>query len=214
MNKDVKTSYAALLAGAFLLTAAEGADAKSPEQLAEEKAQADAAAKAAKEEAKAKKKAEADAAKAAKAEAAAKAKEEREQAAAEAKAKKDAEKAAAAEAKAEAARLKAEEKAAKAQAAQKEKVVLESKNGITRPKADTKTGQVWAFADKLSAEKGSPVAISELAPVASAAGLNDATIRTQYARWKTFNSIFGSVPKAATPSAPASNDSTSEQAAA
>jgi membrane protein involved in colicin uptake len=171
-------------------------DVKSAEQIQAEADQAKAAKAAAAAEAKAAKTAAAQAAKEAKAAAAAEAKVKKEAAAAEAKAAKDA----AAQAKADA---KAAELAAKAAAAgePKVKVVMPSQNGITRPKDGTKTAQVWSIADSLSAAKGGPVAISELSPHTSAAGLNDATNRTQYARWKQFNGVFGVVAK--TPAAPA-----------
>ena len=87
---------------------------------------------------------------------------------------------------------------------------------MTQPKEGTKTRLVWDLADQLSKAKGAPVAIGELAPVASAAphNLNDATIRTQYARWKGFHGVYGSVAKAAAPEAPAASNESTEQAAA
>jgi hypothetical protein len=173
----------------------------------EAKAQAKAAADQAKAEAKAAKEKAAAEAKAAKQAAAAQAKEAKEKAkaeAAEAKKKAAEEKAAA---KAEEARKKAEEKAA-AQAKTKE--VMPSQNGITRPRPDGSCGKVWALADRLTAERGSPVPISVLAPEAAKEGLNDATTRTQYARWKQFNGIWGAVPKdpapAPAPATEASNE--------
>jgi hypothetical protein len=217
--KQLSRTFRVALMTAFLMSAAEGsvggtANTKSPEQIAEEKAAADAAAKAAKAEAKAK--ADAEKAKAKEEKAAAKkvADEEKAKAKAEADAKKAEEKAKAAEAK----RLAAEEKAKQreANAVAKVKVPLVSQRGVTQPKEGTKTRRVWDIADALSKEKGAPVAIAELQPVAAKEGLNDATIRTQYARWKGFHGVFGSVPKAAAPAAEtqaASNEST-EQAAA
>lgn len=167
---------------------------KSPEQIQAEKDQAKAAAAQARTEAKAKADAEKAEVKAKKDAAAAEAKIAKDAAAAEAKAKKDAEKAAAAEAKAKA----AADKAAQAGEA-KVKVVQPSNNGVTRPKDDSKTGLVWKIADELSKAKQGPVAISELAPECAKAGLNDATTRTQYARWKIYNNVFGQVAKAPAP---------------
>jgi len=188
---------------------------KSAEQIAEEKAQADAAAKAAKAEAKAKadaeKKEAAEKAKAEKAEAKAKADAEKKAA----KEKADEEKKAAKEA-AEAERKAAAEAKAKEReekAVSKVKVQLVSQRGVTQPKEGTKTRAVWDLADKLSAGKGAPVAIKELMPQATAAGINDATTRTQYARWKQFHGVYGSV-KAATVETPAANEQVAEQAAA
>ena len=172
-------------------------DQKAAEKAAQEeaKAQAKAAKEQAKAEAKAAKEAAAAAAKAEKEAAKAAAAEAREAAKAEAKAKKEAEKQAKAEERAEAARKKAEEKAAKA--AEKVKVVMPSQHGITRPRPDGACGKVWAIADAESARLGQPVPISMLAPLCKDAGLNDATTRTQYARWKQFNGVFGPVAKPA-----------------
>lgn len=151
---------------------------------AEAKAKVDAAKKEAKEKAdvaKAEGKAKADAAKA------------------EVKAKKDADAAAAKAAKdtaaAEKARLKAE--AAAQAGTAKVKVAQPQNNGITRPRPEGLCGKVWAIADAMSAAIGGPVSISALQKETSAAGLNDATTRTQYARWKTFNNVFVPVPKPA-----------------
>jgi hypothetical protein len=183
---------------------------KSEEQIAEEKAQAAAAAKAEKERVAAEKKAAAEKAKAEKAEAKRLADEEKAKLKAEADAKKAQEKAQAAEAKRLAAEAKAKEREEKAST--KVKVQLVSQRGVTQPKEGTKTRRVWDLADQLSKDKGAAVAIGELAPVAAKEGLNDATIRTQYARWKAFHGVYGSVPKAAAPAA----DTTpaTEQAAA
>ena len=169
---------------------------KNAEQIAAEKAQAAAdaaqaklAAKAAADAAKAAAKAEADAKKAA------------------AKAEKDAAALAAKQAKEAAAAAKAKEKAdaAAAQAAAKTKVVLPQQHGVTRPRPDGACGKVWALADSESARLQQPVTIAILIKATAAAGLNDATTRTQYARWKTFNGLFGPVPKPAeeAPAAPA-----------
>lgn len=159
------------------------------------KAAAKAEADAAKAAAKAAKEAAAAEAKAAKQAAAEQAKAAKQEAAAAAKAEKEAAAAAKAEEKAKAAAAKA---AAKAEAAAaKQKVVMPTQYGVTRPRPDGSCGQVWAIADAMSAELGQPVPISLLLPKCAAAELNDATTRTQYARWKTFNGVFGAVPKIA-----------------
>jgi len=186
---------------------------KSQEQIAAEAAETKAKADAAKAEAKAAKDKAAAEAKEKKQAAAAEAKRLKDEAKAAEKAEKEAKAAAAAKEKADKAAAAAAEKAATAAA--KVKVVMPSQNGITRPKTGTKTGDVWALADKLSTEKNAPIAIAELLPAGAAAGLNDATIRTQYARWKTFNGIFGSVkaaPKA--PETPAPTAQTEQTAGA
>jgi hypothetical protein len=173
---------------------------KTPEQIAADVAAAKAEAKAKADAAKAEAKAKADAAKA-------EAKAKADAAKAELKAKKEAEAKAAADAKAAAAAKKAEEKAAAAAKAAetKVKVTQPQQNGVTRPKPDGACGKVWALADSESARLGQPVPISVLSKATTAAGLNDATTRTQYARWKTFNGLFGAVPKLpeAAPAAPA-----------
>lgn len=220
--KQLSRNYRLALMCTLLMSATEAstggtANVKSDEQIADEKAQAAAAAKAEKERVAAEKKAAADQAKAEKKAAAEAAKAEKAAAAEAAKAAKEAEKAAAAEAKRAAAEAKAKER--EAAATTKVKVQLVSQRGITQPKDGTKTRAVWNLADALSAAKQGPVAISELMPEAQKAGLNDATIRTQYARWKTFHGVYGQVAKAAAPAATendvaaASNEAT-EQAAA
>lgn len=138
--------------------------------------------------------AEADAAKAAAAEAdkAAKAK-----AKADAKAKKDQERA---DKKAAKEKEKADKKAAKeaAKAAAKQP----EQNGITRPKTGTVTGNAWAVFDELSQKSGAPATIGD--SIKAAPQIAEATVRTQYARWRKFHGITGkaAAPKPAeTPSA-------------
>jgi hypothetical protein len=105
-------------------------------------------------------------------------------------------------AKAEAEKLaKAQEKAA---AAAPTTPKQPEQNGITRPKADSQTGKAWAIFDEISAKNKQPASIGEALPVASAAGINEATTRTQYARWRKFNGVSGRVeaPKAPEQAAP------------
>ena len=167
---------------------------KTPEQLAAE--QAAAAAKAAEKEAKAKEKAEKAAA----------AKVKKDQEAAEKKAKKEAEKA---EREAKKAQEKADKEAKKAEKlASKEANKMPEQNGIRRPKPETETGKVWALADNISASLGQPTPIANLLEQGQAAGLNDSTIRTQYARWRAFHGITGrvTIPTPAAPVAPAAGE--------
>lgn len=111
--------------------------------------------------------------------------------------KKAAEKAAAKAKKAEESAAKkaakqAEKEAAKQQkAADKEASKLPEQNGIRRPKANTITGGLWATYDSLSSAKGEPVSIGEA--LKAAGSVNEATIRTQYARWRKFHGIVGRV---------------------
>ena len=144
--------------------------------------------------------AKAAAAVAAKAEAAAKAKAEKVAKAAaekaEAKAKKEAETKAKADAKvAEKAKKEAEAKAkadAKAAAtAAKESTKMPEQNGVRRPKPGGSCAKVWDLADQLSKSLGSPVPIASLSAAATAAAINESTIRTQYALWRKFYGITG-----------------------
>lgn len=157
---------------------------KTPEQLAADaaataKATADQKA-AEKAQAKATKDAEKAAAKADKDAKAAEAKAAKETAALKAKADKEAE-------------VKAKADAAAAAKAAKESSKMPEQNGVRRPKPEGACGKVWAMADSLSAQLGQPVPIANLSKDASAAGINDSTIRTQYALWRKFHGITGRV---------------------
>lgn len=67
-----------------------------------------------------------------------------------------------------------------------------SKNAITRPADGTITGKVWAAADAISiAQNGTPATVAAVKAHASTAGINDHTVKTQYARWRQFNGIKG-----------------------
>ncbi len=179
---------------------AQTAPAMTDEQLAQAQAQAaaaaadpaaEAAAKA--EQAAAKKKAAEEkkaADKAAREEKKAADKAAREAKKAEAKAKKDAEAAA--------------KKAAKDAAKQPEQ------NGIRRPKPGTDCGKLWEIFDSASAAKGAPAAISECKPKADAMGINEATCRTQYARWRKFHGVEGRVSAAVTPESTAAASTAAE----
>lgn len=111
-----------------------------------------------------------------------------------AKAAKEAERKAKADAKAQA---KADAKAAKeaAKAAGKQP----SQNGVTRPKAGTTTGKVWDLCDALSSETGVPAIVGDV--MKRGAGIAEATIRTQYAKWRKFHGVTGRAEKPASPNA-------------
>lgn len=94
-----------------------------------------------------------------------------------AKAAKAAEKAAAKTAKKEASKLA------------KEASKQPKQNDVRRPKPNTATGKVWAIFDSLSASTGAPAAIGDA--LKQAAGTPEATVRTQYARWRKFHGITG-----------------------
>ena len=59
------------------------------------------------------------------------------------------------------------------------------RNGVTRPKPETKTGNVWAIVDRLSDEQ--VVSLEEVMQSRWSEGLNHHTIATQYSRWKKFH---------------------------
>ena len=86
-------------------------------------------------------------------------------------------------------------KAEKAPKAQKEpkpaKEVIDkiTKNDVTRPKEGSKTGRVWALADKISAEKQAPADRGTVIDQATAQGINEATASTQFGRWTKFHGI-------------------------
>ena len=63
---------------------------------------------------------------------------------------------------------------------------LESRNGVSRPAAGSKTAEVWTIADRISAEKKRPALREEVMAAGEAAKLNRGTIATQYARWTEF----------------------------
>lgn len=70
----------------------------------------------------------------------------------------------------------------------------QEKNGVTRPGAETLTGKVWATADEISAKNTQAGGqYATIAEVRDALGdsVNEATIRTQYARWRTYNGLKG-----------------------
>jgi hypothetical protein len=120
---------------------------------------------------------------------------ERARVAAEKKAQKDAEKA-------EKLAKREADKAAKIQAKNDAKAAAEAakqaskqpeQNGVRRPKPETTCGKCWAVYDRLAGERGGVAAIGDAKPELEAMGINDATIRTQYAHWRKFNGITGRV---------------------
>lgn len=63
-------------------------------------------------------------------------------------------------------------------------------NGITRPKADSKTGRVWAIADEITkSQKGTAATRAQVMEKAVAEDINEATIATQYQRWRVYNGV-------------------------
>lgn len=170
------------------------ADEKTPEQLA---AEAEAARQ--KEADKAAKAAEKERLKQEKADRLAKEREEK-------KAKKEQEKKDREEKRALEAQAKIDAKAT--QAAEREANRQPESNGVRRPKPETATGKVWALADAISAETGEPARIKPLLERGLAQGLNDATIKTQYARWRKHYGVEGRLASADAPAAEAGSTGT------
>lgn len=74
-----------------------------------------------------------------------------------------------------------------------EKPKMPSQNGVTRPRPETKCGQVWGIADKMSAEKKSPVAVADLLVETDKLGLNQGNVRCEYAAWRKFHGVTGRI---------------------
>lgn len=72
--------------------------------------------------------------------------------------------------------------------------VKDQQHGVTRPKADTKTGRIWAITDALSKKAGKPAARKDVINAAIAEGINAATAATQYGRWRKYFGL-GAEPK-------------------
>ena len=72
---------------------------------------------------------------------------------------------------------------------EKQPVVKDSQNGVTRPKSGTKTGRIWEISDELSASQGKPVARKDVLEKAQAEGINVATAATQYGRWRKYHGL-------------------------
>ncbi|AUR88738.1 hypothetical protein NVP2117O_60 [Vibrio phage 2.117.O._10N.261.45.E9] len=79
----------------------------------------------------------------------------------------------------------------KVEAPKVEKPAKDSKNGVTRPKAGTKTGRVWEIADAKSAEAGEPALRAPVIEQCEAEGINSATAATQYGRWRKYHGLVG-----------------------
>ena len=70
------------------------------------------------------------------------------------------------------------------------------KNNITRPATATLCGKIWSAADEISAHQhGIPAAVAAVKLHPNCLGINSHTLKTQYARWRQFNSIKGKLPK-------------------
>lgn len=84
------------------------------------------------------------------------------------------------------------------------KIERATANGITRPKDDSKTGRIWAIADEISKAQKRPASRAEVMEKAVAEEINEATVATQYQRWRTFYGVERQAPAPkAEPAAPA-----------
>lgn len=98
--------------------------------------------------------------------------------------------------------------------AAEEKAPKIQQNGVTRPKAGTKTARIWEISDAKSAEAGKPAKRKDVLDASSAEGINVATAATQYGRWRKFNGLKGSdepTETGAAPAAPAASDVSTEE---
>ncbi len=99
-----------------------------------------------------------------------------------------------------AAKKKEKEDAKAAKMTAKEANKQPSQNDITRPKDGTVTGKCWTVYDSISAETGAPATIG--AAIKALPGVAEATVRTQFARWRKFHGITGRTEAPAVPEAP------------
>lgn len=88
-----------------------------------------------------------------------------------------------------AAKLAAKTAKKEAAKAEKEATKQPKQNDVRRPKPNTTTGKVWGIFDSLSASTGAPALIGDA--LKQATGIPEATVRTQYARWRKFHGITG-----------------------
>lgn len=103
------------------------------------------------------------------------------------------------------------EKAAKAEKPPKvERTVL---NGITVPKEGTTTGRIWAIANEISAAQKRPATRAEVMEKAVAEEINEATVATQYQRWRTAYEVPRAVAEPKAPAAPAAPKAPAKKAA-
>jgi len=70
-------------------------------------------------------------------------------------------------------------------------VVKDTANGVTRPKAGTATGTVWAVADEYSQKAGKPASRKDVLEECAQKGINPATTSTQYGRWRKYHGLKG-----------------------
>lgn len=69
------------------------------------------------------------------------------------------------------------------------KPAREKQNGVTRPAGGTQTGKVWEIADSISTANGRPATRAEVTDAGAKAGINPATVTTQFGQWRRFYGI-------------------------
>ena len=69
------------------------------------------------------------------------------------------------------------------------------KNGVTKPKAGTKTRMVWDILTEISEKQNRPATREEALEACLAKEINKSTITTQYSHWKRYHGIQGKVLK-------------------
>lgn len=93
--------------------------------------------------------------------------------------------------KAKADNLAERKKLKEARAAERAAKKMPNQNGVTRPKPGTKCAAAWDIFDSISAKNRKPATIGEAMTLAKPKKLNDATVRTQYSRWRAFHGVKG-----------------------
>ena len=99
-----------------------------------------------------------------------------------------------------------------------ERPKLPTPNGVTRPSPETAPGTVWTITDQLGAEQGKFPTRADVMAAGKAQGLNEATIATQYGRYRKYLGLGKAAPAATTAAAtedaaqPETADETASQA--
>jgi hypothetical protein len=68
-------------------------------------------------------------------------------------------------------------------------------NGVVRPADNTVCGKIWATADAISVATHGVCPIAALKEHKDVHGVNDHTVKTQYAKWRKYNGVSGRLPK-------------------
>lgn len=75
-------------------------------------------------------------------------------------------------------------------------VTMPEKNGVREPRPGTNSANIWQLATSMSEAQNETVAVGDLIEAAKELGYNEATVKTQYARWRKFHDITGRVESA------------------